>query len=128
MSDASSGVVRRWYDTGDVGLLAENVAWSVLDAFFNGGTYVRRIAVAEQFFPALKAMFTDYVAVPNMVLADGETVATKGVYRVRTLAGQAGEIAFAHVWTVSDGKIATFRQVADTAALGDLLNFGGTAS
>ncbi|GAA4492624.1 nuclear transport factor 2 family protein [Gluconacetobacter tumulicola] len=121
MNETPADLVRRWYATADTSLLDDDVIWAVLDTFPEGGGYVGRQAVAERFFPAVKTHFTEYVTAPQTFLADGANVATTGLYRVRTTLGKRGEIAFAHFWTIRNGKIVAFHQVADTAALRDLL-------
>ncbi len=65
---------------------------------------------------------------PDIFLSDGANVATTGLYRVRTTGGKTGDIAFAHFWTIRNGKIVAFHQVADTAALRDILTIRETAS
>lgn len=128
MNETPSDLVRRWYATGDTPLLDDDIVWVVLDSFPEGGRYVGREAVTERFFPAVKAHFTEYVAQPETLLAGATDVATTGFYRVRTPLGRTGEIAFAHFWTIRNGKIAAFHQVADTAKLRDLLIDGKKGS
>lgn len=128
MNTTSSDLVRRWYATGDISLLDDDIIWSVLDTFPEGGGYVGRHAVAERFFPTVRTHFTEYVTTPETFLTDGANVATTGLYRVRTTLGKTGEIAFAHFWTIRNGKIVAFHQVADTAALRDLMAVRETES
>ncbi|MBM9400084.1 nuclear transport factor 2 family protein [Gluconacetobacter azotocaptans] len=121
-------IVRRWYETDDTTLLADDVDWQVLESFPTGGRYKGRSAVSDRFFPAVKGHFSEYVTLPEIFLTEGPNVATFGVYRVRSAAGKAGDISFAHFWTVRDGRITAFRQVADTAALRTLLAAEDTSS
>ncbi|GBQ89447.1 nuclear transport factor 2 family protein [Asaia krungthepensis] len=128
MSAASTKLVQQWYATGDTSLLADNVVWTVLDTFPEGGTIIGRDTVATTFFPAVKALFDTYAAVPETCVTEGETVVTTGHYHLMTPGGVRGDIAFAHVWTTGQGKILSFRQVADTAALRALLEAEGRAA
>jgi uncharacterized protein len=121
MKEASYDLVRRWYETGDTSLLSDTIDWMVLESFPEGGHYVGRTAVADRFFPSVKAHFSEYITRPETFLTDGTNVATTGIYQVRTKSGNAGDIAFAHFWTVLDGEIVAFRQVADTAQVQRLL-------
>ncbi|MCJ2123816.1 nuclear transport factor 2 family protein [Methylobacterium sp. J-077] len=50
-------------------------------------------------------------------MADGETVITVGLYRIRGKSGVPVEADFAHIWTVRDALIVAFRQISDTAAI-----------
>ncbi|GBQ96177.1 hypothetical protein AA23498_2567 [Acetobacter nitrogenifigens DSM 23921 = NBRC 105050] len=121
MSTEPTDIVRLWYATGDASLLADDIVWTVLDTFPEGGRHVGRRAVTERFFPAVKSHFTEYAAQPETFVVCGENVATSGFYQVRTKRGQAGTVAFAHFWTVRNGQIVALHQVADTARLQDLL-------
>lgn len=124
MTETAKTLVETWYRTGDTTLLSEGIVWSVLTTFPEGGQYVGRKTVEEQFFTRIMKHFSDYVTLPHRVTAEGKSVATTGVYRVRTTRGQSGDIAFAHVWTVEDGKITALHQIADTAAIQKLLGNG----
>ncbi|MCE0745061.1 nuclear transport factor 2 family protein [Acetobacter sicerae] len=128
MTGTAKKLVERWYETGDTALLAENIVWDVLATFPEGGQYVGRQAVEKQFFPRIKSHFSDYVTHPYSFTAEGNIVATTGVYRVRTRQGQSADIAFAHFWTVRDDHISALHQVADTAAIQKLLVAGEQAS
>ncbi|WP_323992538.1 nuclear transport factor 2 family protein [Nguyenibacter sp. L1] len=114
-------IVRRWYATGDVSLLAPHIEWKVLETFPAGGTYNGRDDIAERFFPAVKSQFAVYETRPQRFVADGETVVSTGIYHVQGKSGRTADIAFAHIWTVQDGQIAAFQQIADTAAMQDVL-------
>jgi uncharacterized protein len=114
--------VQRWYAERDTTLLADDILWRVLETFPEGGEYRGREAVVERFFPAVLARFDSYGARPERFLKDGDTVVALGRYEARGLSGRAASAAFAHVWTVHDGRIASFEQVADTAALAPALS------
>lgn len=116
MSDASM-IVQDWYRTGDPALLAPDIEWRVLERFPSGGVYRGRDEVLDCFFPAVKANFASYETHPQTFVAEGDTVIATGIYRVRGRSGIAVDAAFAHVWTVRDGVISGFRQIADTAAI-----------
>lgn len=124
MTKTAKELVEIWYRTGDTTLLSDGIVWSVLPTFPEGGQYIGRKAVEEQFFVKIMKHFSDYVTLPHSVIAEGKSVATTGVYRVRTTGGQSGDIAFAHLWTVENGEITALHQVADTAAIQKLLGSG----
>ena len=55
---------------------------------------------------------------PTEFIIKGETVVSLGDFKgVRGATGKTSEARYAHVWTVSDGKITTFRQYIDTLAI-----------
>lgn len=124
MTKTAKALVETWYRTGDTTLLSDGIVWSVLPTFPEGGQYIGRKAVEEQFFARIMKHFSDYVTLPHSVTAEGKSVATTGVYRVRTTCGPSGDIAFAHLWTVENGEITALHQIADTAAIQKLLGSG----
>ncbi|ARW18482.1 nuclear transport factor 2 family protein [Komagataeibacter europaeus] len=128
MTESAKALVETWYGTGNTALLAQDIVWTVLSTFPEGGRYVGRKAVEEQFFPRLTAHFSEYGTHPHSFTAEGNLVAVTGIYRVRTKQGRPGDIAFAHFWTVRDGQISALQQVADTAAIQELLAGGEQAS
>lgn len=55
---------------------------------------------------------------PQQYIAQGDRVVASGNYRGRTLtAGRPFDIDWLHVFTVRDGRITSFREYNDTAAL-----------
>ena len=122
MTTTSLEIVRRWYAERDTALLADDIVWRVLDTFPEGGEYRGRDAVLERFFPAILARFESYVVKPERFVADGDTVVALGHYEARGRSGGAAGVAFAHVWTVGNGRITALDQIADTAAIAPLLS------
>ena len=117
MTEAEA-LVRRWMDSGDHTLLAEEVSWRVSPGYPVPRTEWRgRAEVAEQFFPTLRSHFPHWrIAVDSFApLADGRLLAI-GAYDARDLAGRGGQVPFLHVWTVRGGTIAGVEAVADFAA------------
>jgi len=110
-------IIERWYSSRDISLLADDIRWSVLPTFPEGGEYVGKTAVVEGFFPKLLARFERYGAVPERFLSDGDAVVVLGRYHAKPISGASITSRFAHVWTVRDGQIVAFDQIADTAAM-----------
>ena len=74
--------------------------------------------VAEGLFKPLMAEWTSFSLVPTEFVTEGETVVSLGDFKgVHGATGKTSEARYAHVWTVSDGKITTFRQYIDTLAI-----------
>jgi len=110
-------IVQDWYRTGNPDLLSPEIEWRVLESFPAGGIYRGRDAVINRFFASVKAHFSAYETHPKTFMADGETVITVGLYRIRGKSGVSVEADFAHIWTVRDALIVAFRQISDTAAI-----------
>lgn len=114
-------IIERWYAEQDPSLLAEDIGWDVLPTFPEGGTYTGKAAVLEDFFPRILARFESYAAAPERFVAEGDTVIALGHYEATGLNGATATSRFAHIWTVQDGLITSFDQVADTVAIRDAL-------
>lgn len=117
--DEAVGIVRSWYETSDVTLLANGVEWRVLDHWPAGGLYRGRDAVRDEFFPKLLGRFAEYrVEVASVLAVRRNIVLGLGRYHGRVRADdQPFEARFAHLWKVEAGRIAGFEQIADTAAV-----------
>ncbi|MBI0534590.1 nuclear transport factor 2 family protein [Roseomonas sp. KE2513] len=111
-------LVRRWMESGDHSLLAEDVRWRVSPGYpVPHRDWHGRAAVANGFFPTLRRRFPHWrIAVESFSpLADGRLLAS-GAYDARDAGGRSGQVPFLHVWTVRDGTIAGVEAVADFAA------------
>ena len=109
--------VRRWFQTADEMLLHENVEWTVPGYPVPQDTYRGRTAVMKEFFPALRANFSEWSAEIDEFIeaADGHNVTVCGRYLGKTLENEPVEIPFIHVWTVDDGRIVRAVAAANTA-------------
>lgn len=107
---------------GDVpavlGALASDVRWTEAEGFPHGGTYIGPDAVLHNVFMTLNAEWDRFAAVAQEFVADASTVVVLGDYSGTCKAtGRCFSAPFAHVWTLRDGKVATFRQHTDTAVV-----------
>jgi ketosteroid isomerase-like protein len=59
-----------------------------------------------------------FTVTPDELLDAGDRVVSLGRYRGTGSAGPV-DAAFAHVWTVGDGRVTKFVQYADTRRFGD---------
>lgn len=122
MADAST-VVRTFYSSlggGDVpsafAVLAPDVSWTEASGFPYGGTYKGPDEVLQKVFMRLGSEWDGFAGVPAEFIAQGDTVVVLGQYSGTYKAtGKKFSAPFAHVWTVKNGKVATFRQFTDTA-------------
>lgn len=110
---------------GDVpavlGAMAENIEWSEADGFPLAGTYIGAQAVLEGVFMRLGEIGDEFAAVPDQIVADGDTVVALGTYSWKhKSSGASAVVKMAHVWTVADGELATFQQHVDTVRVREL--------
>ncbi|WP_458093711.1 nuclear transport factor 2 family protein [Roseomonas sp. WA12] len=114
MTEAEA-LIRRWMESGNHSLLAEDVSWRVSPGYPVPRTEWRgRAAVEGEFFPTLRRHFPHWrIAVECFTpLADGRLLAS-GAYDARDAAGRTGRAPFLHIWTVRGGAIAGVEAVAD---------------
>ena len=119
MTTYPANVVRNFYDklaSGALSLMAPDIEWITMWHYKVEGRGPG--PVAEGLFKPLMAEWTSFSLVPTEFIAEGETVVSLGDFRgVHGVTGKTSEARYAHVWTVSDGKITTFRQYIDTLAI-----------
>jgi len=111
-------LIRRWMESGDHSLLAEDVSWRVSPGYPVPRTEWRgRAEVEGEFFPTLRRSFPHWRIVVDafVLLSDGRILAS-GAYDARDSTGRDGRVPFLHVWSVRDGVIAGVEAVADFAA------------
>ncbi|MEO6156643.1 MAG: nuclear transport factor 2 family protein, partial [Ilumatobacteraceae bacterium] len=110
---------------GDVaavlGAMAENIRWAEADGFPLAGTYVGPQAIMEGVFMRLGEVGDEFAAVPEQLIAEGDTVVALGNYSWKhKTSGAPAKVKMVHVWTVADGKLATFQQHVDTVRVREL--------
>lgn len=95
--------------------LAPDAHWTEAEGFPYAGTYVGPDAIVAGVFRRLATEWTGYRADVHTYLEDGDRVAAFGVYSgTYNATGKSMRAAFAHLYTVKDGKIATLHQYVDT--------------
>ena len=110
---------------GDVpavlGAMADDIQWVEADGFPLAGTHVGPQAVLEGVFMRLGEIGDEFAAVPDQFVAEGDTVVALGNYSWKQKgSGDPAVVKMAHVWTVTDGKLATFQQHVDTVRVREL--------
>lgn len=110
---------------GDVpavlGAMDENIEWTEAEGFPLAGTYVGPQAVLEGVFMRLGEVGDEFAAVPDQIIADGDTVVALGNYSWKhKSSGAPAKVKMAHVFTFADGKVATFQQHVDTVRVREL--------
>lgn len=118
-------IVRKFYDhlsAGDVaaalGLMAADIEWITMWSYTVDGRGPQ--GVADGVFKPLMVEWSRFALVPSGFMADGDTVVSLGDFTgAHRRTGKSVTARYAHVWTVRDGKIASFRQYIDTLALAE---------
>lgn len=123
MINTPTDVIRDFYDKlavgdapGALGLMAADIQWTTMWHYKvkDRGP----AAVAEGLFKPLMAEWASFSLVPTEFITEGETVVSLGAFKgVHGVTGKTSEARYAHVWTVCDGKITTFRQYIDTLSI-----------
>jgi ketosteroid isomerase-like protein len=99
----------------------ESIAWTEADGFPLAGTYIGPQAVLEGVFMRLGEVGDEFAVLPEQLIAEGDTVVALGTYTWKHKStGAPAEVKMAHVWTVTDGKLAAFQQHVDTLKVREL--------
>ncbi|MBW8762251.1 MAG: nuclear transport factor 2 family protein [Microbacterium sp.] len=95
--------------------LADDVQWTEAAGFPYAGTYVGPDAVAANVFQRIQEEWDDYTLAIDEVIDGGDVVVGIGTYSgtyIRT--GRFFAARVAHVWRLTDGRVAAFEQFTDT--------------
>ncbi|MCG5238067.1 nuclear transport factor 2 family protein [Xanthobacter oligotrophicus] len=106
--------------------LAPDASWTEAEGFPYAGTYVGPEAIIAGVFRRLGSEWTGYRAEVHTFLEDGDRVAAFGVYSgTYNATGKSMRAAFAHLYEVKGGKIATMTQYVDSAMVWEALTASG---
>jgi len=96
--------------------LAPDATCTEAEGFPYAGTYVGPEAIIAGVFRRLGSEWTSYRAEVHTFLEDGDRLAAFGIYSgTYNATGKSMRAAFAHLYEVNDGKIATMTQYVDSA-------------
>jgi hypothetical protein len=123
MGEQSLGVVKSVYEAlghgdmaGVLGAMADDIAWYEAEGMPYGGLYHGKDAVVENVLGPITRDIPNFAVTPEEFIASGDTVAVVVRYTgTGKDTGKALDLPVVHVWEVRDGKLAQFRQFADTA-------------
>ena len=121
MSQANVELVRRVYEAfgrGDVdavfAAMKPDIEWDESEGMPYGGVYHGRDAIVENVFGPILTDVQDFTAAPDEILAiDDARVMARGRHGGTGAAGPV-DARFVHIWTVTDGKVSRYEQLADT--------------
>ncbi len=96
--------------------LDAQIEWTEAEGFMTEGQYVGPDAVVEGVFGPIFAEFPNFAVTMHEIIDGGDRLVSLGRYSgTHTTTGKSFEAAFAHVWTITDGKATHFRQFVDNA-------------
>jgi len=102
------------------GLMAPDIVWNEAEGnpYADLNPYTGPEAVMSGLMSRFVAEWEDIKVTPNEFVVEGDRVVVFGRYGETWKAtGQVLDIPFVHSWTVQDGKVVSFQQFTDTAAL-----------
>lgn len=127
MSDLerNRGLAQKLYDgfaANDVlkvlSTMASDIEWTEAEGYPYAGTYIGPDAVVAGVFVKLATEWEGYQAIPDQLIAEGDTVVALGHYSGRYNAtGKSFRAPFVHVWTIRDDKLAKFVQHTHTVVV-----------
>jgi ketosteroid isomerase-like protein len=120
MSEQNVGIVRAVYDSfaaGDVdavfAAMTPDIEWDESEGMPYGGVYRGREAIVSNVFGPILADVEGFTAAPDEILKLDDGVVALGRH-----GGQGGNgpmhARFVHIWTVTDGLVSRYQQLADT--------------
>jgi len=129
MQNLNKSIVQRLYDgfaTGDMptvlGLMDEKIAWNEAEGnkYADGNPYIGPDAVLNGVFARIGAEH-EYFKVTDIELhtMDNNKVLATLRYDAKWKEGKAYNAQAAHLWTLSNGKIAAFQQFTNTKLLAE---------
>ena len=112
------------FATGDVptvlSILSPDIQWTEAAGFPYAGTYVGPEAVLNGVFARLGTEWDAFAALPQQLVAEGDTVIAIGEYSGTYKAtNKPMRVPMVHVWTVTDGTVTRFVQHTDTKLLAE---------
>ncbi|MGD9712317.1 MAG: nuclear transport factor 2 family protein [Thermomicrobiales bacterium] len=101
---------------GVLAMFDPGIDWTEAEGFMTEGHFIGPDAVVQGVFGPLFAEFPDFAVTPHEIIDGGERLVSLGTYSgTHAKTGKSFKAAFAHVWTISEGKATTFRQFVDNA-------------
>lgn len=98
--------------------LDTNVVWSEAEngPFADHNPYAGMAAVFQGVFGRIGVQFRDFRVTPQVYLPSGDKVVVLGRYTATNISTREPlDAQFAHVFTVTNGKVTAFQQYTDTA-------------
>jgi ketosteroid isomerase-like protein len=103
-------------------LCDENIEWITMDEMPNGGTYIGKKQVFENYFPRMLSNFKEFHAIPEQITGLKDHVMVTGRYQGVSKQDKEFDVSFSHVYLVEENKIKQFRQFTDAQKIQETLN------
>lgn len=97
-----------------MGLCSDDIEWQTTEGMINGGKYIGKKDVFENYFPKMLSNFKEFHAIPEEFLDLKDHVTVIGRYQGISKKDMKIDVPFAHVYRIQEDKIAQFRQFTDT--------------
>jgi ketosteroid isomerase-like protein len=128
-TNSNVDIIRGAYDAlaqGDVPAILARcdpaIEWTEAEGFPYAGTYIGPDAVLNGVIMRLGSEWTPFQVTPTEFIDGGDQVVALGRYAgTYNETGKSFDAAFAHVWTLRDGKVVRFRQYVDSALVQEAL-------
>jgi ketosteroid isomerase-like protein len=91
-----------------VSLLDEDITWRVARGAGRGA------AAFRAYLESLPGNYPGLTITPDLLIDDGDTIVVLGTHRFRNESASL-EVPFAHVWSLSGGKVSVFAEYYDPA-------------
>jgi ketosteroid isomerase-like protein len=95
---------------------ADDIEWAAPASVFGDAGHAHGPAAVGAFFSQLPGYFPELHVEPKEYVDGGDTVVAIGHHVGRGAKGSF-DADFAHAWTLSNGKVTAFHEVADTARI-----------
>lgn len=118
-------LVRKFYeslksdDKSYLEMCTDDIEWMVMKNMPNGGTFVGKVAVFDEYFPNMLRNFSEFHALTEEFLDAGQNVIVTGRYVGTSNIGRKFDVPFAHIHTIRGNKISRFRQFTDASIIQD---------
>ena len=103
-------------------LCDENIEWQLADGMPNGGKFVGKNQVFEEYFPKMLSNFKEFHAIPEHIVDVKDHVMVSGKYTGISKTNKAFVVPFSHVYHIQNEKIIQFRQFTDTDKIRESLS------
>ncbi|ARV57741.1 ketosteroid isomerase [Nostocales cyanobacterium HT-58-2] len=103
-------------------LFDPQIEWIQNEGFPGGGRYLGSDAVLNNVFAKFRLEWEKWQAIVDEWLDTGDTIVALGKYHgVYRLTGKTTIAAFAHVYTLRDGRIIRYKQYTDTLKVAEAM-------
>jgi ketosteroid isomerase-like protein len=97
---------------------ADDIVWTESAGGRYAGTYTSMAEVYEKVFGRIQQDWEDFAAHLDYLIADNDNnkvAAVVNYHGKSTATGKSQNVRVVHLWTIKDGMVVAFEQVADTA-------------